>query len=422
LDTRIPTPAVFLTLVTLAASVGPLALAHGQQTQSVFSEVDAGSSDRESLIVEAELPLSLQGARHYCVERLDDGKMLPAQIVPSSTSRIAWLLRDPLAKGTTRRYQLHAGSANTSTEGVTVKDEEGRLLVDISGKSVLAYNHATVPSPDPDHPYYARSGYLHPVYAPDGQILTDDFNPDHAHQHGVMFAWRKGTFKGRETDGWHQAAKLGRVEHVKLEHYGSGPVFGHFTTRLRQLDLTAPDGPKPILNERWHVRIANLPECFVFDMEMTQTCAGESPYTVEKIHYGGMAVRGSRDWGGKTPIAYEFLTDLGKTREDGDQSPARWVDFTGVSNGNLAGMAVLCHPQNYRFPQPVRLHPSMPYFCFTPASLGRFEIVPDRPYVSRYRFICHKDRLTPAQLERLWQDYAQPPKVRVIVESPGNQP
>ena len=419
---RIPLRIVFLILVMLAILVAfPGRSTFGQGPQGVFLEVDAGNSDRENLIVEAQLPSTVPCAAEVHLKRLDNGKILPAQRDPGDASRIAWSLGGRLAKGTTRRYQLHSGGANVSSRGVTVRDENGSLLVDVSSKPVLVYNHATVPSPDPKHPYYARSGYLHPVYAPDGQVLTDDFNPDHAHQHGVMFAWRKGTFEGRSTDGWHQAAQQGRVEHVKVEHYGSGPVFGHFTTRLRQVDLTAPKAPKPILDERWNVRVGSFPERFIFDLEITQTCAGESPYTVEKIHYGALAVRGSRVWGGKTPIAYEFLTDQGKTREDGNQSLARWVDFSGLSDGKLAGMVVLCHPKNFRFPQPVRLHPTMPYFCFTPASLGAFEIVPDQPYISRYRFVCHAGPLTPEQLERLWQDYAQPPKVRVAVKSTGGQ-
>lgn len=409
-------PALFV-FTALATIVGlPGWSAYADAATCIFLEVDAGQSDRENLLLEAELPSTWQGTGPLHLERVDDGRKLPAQITPDKPSRIAWILSDRLPAGEIRKYMLRRGAAPDSSKGVTVRDDGKSLVIKISAKPVLSYNHATVPSPDPKHPYYARGGYLHPVYAPDGQVLTDDFNPDHAHQHGVMFAWRKGTFEGRATNPWHQAEEKGRVEHVKLERQGGGPVFGHFTAMLRQVDLTAPDGPKLILNEQWHVRVDNLPKCFVFDIEMIQTCAGKSPYKVEKIHYGALAVRGSREWGGKKPPAYDFLTDLGKTRETGDQSRARWVDFTGVADGKPAGMVVLCHPQNYRFPQPVRLHPWMPYFCYTPASLGEFEIVPDRPYVSRYRFVCHAGRLTPEQLGKLWQDYASPPEVRVVVE------
>jgi hypothetical protein len=63
----------------------------------------------------------------------------------------------------------------------------------------------------------------------------------------------------------------------------------------------------------------------------------------------------------------------------------------------------------------------MPYFCFTPAFLGSFAIEPGKPYVSRYRFIMHDGKIDPNAVGRLWQDYAQPPVVR-IVAGPGFGP
>ena len=39
-----------------------------------------------------------------------------------------------------------------------------------------------------------------PAAEPSGQVVTDDFNPDHAHEHGIMFAWRQATFEGKPSD------------------------------------------------------------------------------------------------------------------------------------------------------------------------------------------------------------------------------
>ena len=408
-----------LTSLLLTGITSYLAHSTHAEAKGPVVEVNAGPVDREDVVLDAALPPTYNPEGPLHLKRLDNNTTVPAQRLPGKTPRIAWILEEPLPAGKIRRYEVCSGAAENSPPPVTVRDDGERLLVDVSGKPVFAYNCATVPSPDPKHPYYARSGYLHAVYTPAGHVLTDDFNPEHAHQHGVMFAWRKGTFEGRATNPWHQAEKHGRVEHVKVEELGDGPVFGRFTTKLRQLDLTAPDGPKPILDETWNVRVANLSKCFVFDIEMIQTCAGKSPYTVEKVHYGALAVRGSREWNGR-PAVYDFLTDLGKTRETGDQTRAKWVDFTGPAGGGKAGgkksagIVVMCHPDNFRFPQPVRLHPWMPYFCFTPASLGAFEITPERPYVSRFRFVCHDGRLTAEELEGLWEDYSRPAETKLV--------
>jgi hypothetical protein len=107
------------------------------------------------------------------------------------------------------------------------------------------------------------------------------------------------------------------------------------------------------------------------------------------------------------------LTGEGKTKADGDQSRPRWCDIHGRLGEQHTGVLILDHPENFRFPQPVRLHPTMPYFCFTPASLGSFTIEPGKPYVSRYRFCVHDGKLSAEEAERLWRDFAEPPTIRI---------
>ena len=59
----------------------------------------------------------------------------------------------------------------------------------------------------------------------------------------------------------------------------------------------------------------------------------------------------------------------------------------------------------------MHLHPAEPFFCYAPSQLGDWEIAPGKPYVSRYRFIVSDGPPDKAELERLWNDYAQPPIV-----------
>jgi hypothetical protein len=75
---------------------------------------------------------------------------------------------------------------------------------------------------------------------------------------------------------------------------------------------------------------------------------------------------------------------------------------------------ILDHPGNFRFPQPVRLHPTMPYFCFTPAAQDSFAIIPGTPFISRYRFFVHDGKLDADLAGRLWRDYSRPPEVRLV--------
>ena len=404
------TQMVFILALLIGASSAHLATA----ADAVIMEAAAGDYVRQNSVVSAALPPSLCEEPHFTLTRLDSGQAVAVQVDPAGGKpRVVWIIRDTLKKGAVRKYRLAPAADKTTSGGVCLKKDDKHLSVEVGGKPLFRYNHATVPSPDPKQPCYARSGYIHPLYNPSGQVVTDDFNPDHAHQHGIMFAWRKTSFEGRQTDGWDQKSATGRVEHVKLEQLVDGPVFGSFTARLRQVDLTAPGGPKPVLNETWLVRIYNLSDRSLFDIESTHTCAEPQPVTIEEIHYGGLAIRGHANWHADN---YDYLTSQGHTKADGNQTRPNWVDIHGPLDGQVTGVTIFDHPANFRFPQPVRLHPTMPYFCFAPSALGSFTIEPGKPYVSRYRFSVHDRGLDADVGQRLWNDYAHPAAVRIVTQ------
>jgi len=403
-------------IVLVGISIAVCQPADAPAAETVTVEVAAGDHDREGTLAAVGLPAAMAESASFTLTRLDTGDVVPIQRESGAKARVVWIVGDRLPAGEVRRYRLAGETGEASAaEAVCVEDDGKRLLAKAAGKPVLAYNHAVVPSPDPKQPYYARSGHLHPVRSPSGQVVTDDFNPDHMHQHGIMMAWTKSTFEGRPANCWDQKGGQGNVEHVKVESTGGGPVFGHFTTRLRHVNLNAPEGPKAMLDETWHVRVYAFCDHFLFDLVSTQECAGASPFTVEEYHYGGLMIRGSKTWNGKENG--DFLTSEGKTRADGNHSRPRWCDIYGPLGGPVSGVCILSAPENFGFPQPVRLHPSMPYFCYTPAVLGQFTLEPGgKPYVSRYRFYVHDGPLEVDRAERIWHDFAHPPEVSVAAD------
>ena len=76
-------------------------------------------------------------------------------------------------------------------------------------------------------------------------------------------------------------------------------------------------------------------------------------------------------------------------------------------------MAVLIHPGNFRYPQPLRLNPKNPQLCVAPSQDGDWGIEPGKPFVSRYRFIVTDGAADAAMLESAWKNYAEPLKVTV---------
>jgi hypothetical protein len=56
---------------------------------------------------------------------------------------------------------------------------------------------------------------------------------------------------------------------------------------------------------------------------------------------------------------------------------------------------------------------SEPFFCFAPAQLGDWQINPGTPYIARYRYVVLDGPQDSVELERMWNDYAHPPIVKV---------
>jgi hypothetical protein len=346
----------------------------------------------------APLPAGADPSKPWRLVRESDGRPVPCQIRAGS---IFWVEGEG-----PRAYRLEPGGPADGAR-VEAKVEEGKqITLRAAGKDAVRYAMAAPAAPAGVDPAHERSAYLHPIWTPDGRVISNDFPPKHGHHHGIWFSWRTGEFEGRKLNAFAPLEKLGRQEHAELLEAFSGAVFGGFRARQRLVDLNAPGGPKAALEDLWEVRVWALPGLFVVDLESTQTCASDSPFVNQKNYYGGLGFRGSAEWEGKEGVA--FRTSEGKTRLDGNGTVARWVAMSGKIGGKAAGFGLLGHPSNFRAPQPTRLHPSEPFFCWVPGAQAEHRIEPGKPYVSRYRFLSADRALDDAEMERHWAAYAEP--------------
>lgn len=391
----------------------------------VVIEIAAGRHDRADTPIFFPLPESLRGATALAMTCLENGQPVDVQILAGTEPSAVWMLEQRLPAGAARRYRLVAATAKQAPVPRVRCEGDGRQLVlRVGDRSVLNYHHRMMESPSGIDPRYRRSGHIHPLLTPAGRAVTDDFPPDHAHQHGIFFAWVNTTFAGHPVDFWNQMGRTGAIEHVAIEGLVQGPVFAEFRVRLRHLDTTASDSPRAVLEELWSVRTYNLDQRFLVDIDSTQTCLDE-PLTINEYHYGGMGVRGQRQWfdaeagdrGKPNPARrgeFAFVTSEGKDRLAGNHTRPEWVSMSGKVDSEPATLTVMGHPTNFGFPQPVRLHPTKPYFCFAPMVLGKFQLEKSRPYVSRYRFLVHDGALDQALNRAVWTDYSEPPTVRAV--------
>lgn len=377
--------------------------------------VAAGDFERDHVVASVAIEL-LPAAQSYAVRQ--DGRAVSSQL--GDDLRLYFLV-SKLAKGATAAFEVLPETAPrevAAASGVTVSRDGGRFVFSSGARRLMAYQAEPGEFPRGDiKPQFRRGGYLHPISTPAGKMVTDDFPPNHIHHHGVWWAWTHTEFDGRKPDFWNMGDNKGRVEFDAVETFWSGALFGGVRARHRFVDLLAPS-PAVALNETWQVT-AYAPRAgsrfWVFDLVSEQQCATDKPLKLPTYRYGGVGLRGNWAWNGEGKAL--FLTSDGETdRVKGNTARARWCDMGGLIDGERAGIAVLGHPENFRAPQPMRLHPTEPFFNFAPQQAGDMAIQPGEKYVSKYRFVVHDGAPDRAELDRLWNDFAFPPVVSVLVK------
>lgn len=340
-------------------------------------------------------------------------RAVPSQLEPGDAPRLWWIVPGELASRSRRRYRVESGESPAGTHRLDVDRSPTKLVVRAGERRVLQYNAGHVEAPAGVDPKYGRSAHVHPVWTPSGAVVSDEFPPDHLHQSGVFLAYTKSSFEGRDPNFWDLAGGKGRVRFKRLLDVSVGPVFASLKVEHEHVDLTG-GAEKVALLEVWDLRVWNVggPDAghWLWDVRTARRCATSSPLELPAYHYGGMALRGARGW---TPANSRFVTSEGRGRADGNHSRPRWCDLTGPVDGRAVGLALFTHRDNFRFPEPLRIHPSMPYMVYTPSQLGDWAIRPDEPVVSQYRLAAHDGPLPAADADRLWRHFSEPPRVEL---------
>jgi hypothetical protein len=396
-------------LLIVVLSLVPATRVYDAAKTTTWVTVSAGAFDRTESVVSFELPAATKAGSYALKDRA--GKVVPLQVDYRGQ---ATFILDSLKAGETKEYQVISTSSHAAGGVSTAKNGEG-LDLSISNQKAFSFVGKPVGLPDPSiKPVFLRGGYIYPIYTPSGVLVSDDYPSDHYHHHGIWFAWTKTEFEGGHPDFWNVDDGTGRVDFKSIGTTWSGAVHAGFTSRQDYVALTGPT-PKTALNESWDVRLYKVGQgarkFYLFDLVATQSCATSSPLVLDEYRYGGMGIRGHREWKDKSKVT--FLTSEGKSRADGNATRGRWFRMSGPVASKVVGIAVLDHPSNFRAPQPMRLNPDDPFFNYGPSQMGRFEIKPGEQFVLRYRYIISDGPDDAAELNRLWNDYANPPTVAV---------
>ncbi len=304
---------------------------------------------------------------------------------------------------------LACGYSLTAADEVTAARDGKQVVIRAGSREILRYQAEPGELPRPEIPQaFVRGGYIQSIHTPSGRLITDDFPADHLHHHGVWSPWTKTEFEGRHPDFWNMGDQTGGVEFVALDSIWQKDGKAGFQARHRFVDLTAKPA-KVALLETWDISVSLVENRYLIDFTSTQTCATDSPLKLPTYHYGGFGFRGNSRWNGAENC--KFLSNAGITdRVRLNTSRAAWCWIGGEVDGQTCGATILCHPQNFRSPQPVRANPDQPFFCFAPQQLGEMQISPDKKYIARYRLVVADGIPDTQAAGGWWQVYAGHPE------------
>jgi hypothetical protein len=259
---------------------------------------------------------------------------------------------------------------------------KGTLTIRDGQIEVLTYRYGDQLKPGVDSKF-TQSCYVHPLFSPDGQALTDDSPADHLHHHGLFWTWPVVRTRGLSTSTWEPKVPRLRqhfVRWLKQEVEGRAALLSVENSWLLEgKEIVAKE------NVTLHIHPADKLGRAI-DLELTIEAFGgvlELQGTPDqKKGYGGLCFRGAPMFTGAV-----MTTDEGPLKEDAVHTPFQWAD---ISNQEL-GIAIFVSPDHPDFPTKWMIRNS--YAGLINVSwpgLASVVLKPGEPVILRYRIYVHR--------------------------------
>ena len=302
---------------------------------------------------------------------------------------------------------------NKQTGAYVFKLQEGR-----DSRPLLQYNYKTVPLPKGflervprSSRKYARprSDYIHPLYGPDGEILTADFRPDHPHHRGIYWAWPEVQF-GQQLGDLHALQRVFArpTGNVQIRQQ---PKYAELTAE----NLWKWEDKTPIVRELATIRVYAPSAQGQQLVDLTFRFEGlVDGVTIARRHtnlYGGLNIRLAK---------VKHLQFIHHADSPGSNPQRAWSDAVGVWPGGrrTIGMAVLEKRTNPCYPGDWIEYTYLPWFQPTfPAANQRYPLKPGQPLTLQYRLWIrpvaeNQGKAKPSEKEYIqqWDAYNRPEK------------
>ncbi|MDX2046466.1 MAG: PmoA family protein [Chitinophagaceae bacterium] len=298
---------------------------------------------------------------------------------------------------------------------VEMVKNNGALTFRAGNKNLLSYQYQTVYPPAGIDTNYKRSGFIHPLYTPHGQVLTRIQPPDHYHHYGIWNPWTHTLFEKDTVDFWNIKGRQGTVRFAKFTGQTSNKKFAEYTA-LHEHVVFKKDGTEKIaLNEWQTVRVYNPvgnKDSYIVDITSKMQCASQSPLLIVAYRYGGLGWRATEYWNKDNS---EMLTSEGKTRDNTDNTKGKWIIVYGaLPDNDEGGILMLSHPSNYNHPEPLRIWDKKQnggrgdvFANFAPTKDKDWLLEPGKTYTLKYRLVVFNGKFDKERADKEWQSFAE---------------
>lgn len=372
------------------------------------------------------IPLKQHDGELQLYETTDGGENpVASQLKPGSPDQLRWILSGETGPNTVRHYELRVvvqAETSAAEEIVQIEDDGNNLIFMIADKPVLNYRYTEIDVPDGVDEIFKRSGFIHPIWSPGGEVLSRIQPPDHYHHYGIWNPWTRTEFEGREVDFWNLGSVQGTVRAKEIAERKSGSVYGGFRAVHNHVDFTGPSGEKVAINEQWEVDIWNVdPDQNVWMIDFTSILnpATEDGITISEYRYQGFSLRATEKWNDDNA---DILTSEGFDKSDANATRARWIDVKGISDvpEGTSGILFMTNPANFNYPEQLRIWPvganngvENVYINFNPAQDRDWNLQPGSSYSLKYRMFVYDGDISEDEANLYWSNFSKPPIIEV---------
>jgi hypothetical protein len=349
-------------------------------------------------------------------------KEIACQPETGHSANLWFLLPGITQKSETRKYVVRmkpneepAGEKNI----ITLHKEAQDLTLYSHENPVLRYRFGIQYPPSGVDSLFKRSGFIHPLWSPGGEILSRIQPPDHYHHYGIWGPWTLTHIGDRKVDFWNLGEGEGTVQFSSFLSEYEGSVYSGFQALQQHIDFGGKGEDQVALNELLDVRVWNIQQKenrWMIDYTTTLNSPLPGGIMLDAYRYGGgIGFRATGKWEKDNCTVF---TSEGKTRIDADGSFARWCIVEGVSDTEegRSGILFLSHPSNRMHPEPMRLWPLDAnggrgdlYFEFVPIRHKEWKLKTRKNYTLKYRMIVFDGKMDTETAELYWNSFAFQP-------------